>query len=211
MSKPDPEAARKSLAERYAHVTEDELRDLADNAGSLTDLAKGVLKAELFRRGLAVELRDPSVIDERHPSLVTLRRFRDVPDALLAKSILDSAEIECFLCDENVIRMDWLWSNALGGIRLLVKEEDASVALELLDQKPMEKFVTGTGEFEQPRCPSCDSLDISFGGTGKRLSYVTVAVGVPLPVKRGGWKCNSCGHAWHDSEGPEQNTEPGPS
>jgi hypothetical protein len=64
MSKSDPEAARKSLAERYAHITEDELRGLADNAGSLTDLAKGVLKAELFRRGLAVELRDPPMIDE---------------------------------------------------------------------------------------------------------------------------------------------------
>src|ERR1700730_12394424 len=211
MSKSDPEAARISLAERYVNITEDESRRLLYNAGSLTDLAKGVLKAELFRRGLAVELRDPPVIDERHPSLVTLRRFRDVPNALLAKSILDSAEIECFLCDENVIRMDWLWSNALGGIRLLVKEEDASVALELLDQTPMEKFATGTGEFKQPRCPSCDSLDISFEMTGRRLAYVTVAVGVPLPVKRGGWKCNSCGHAWHDSEGPEQNTEPGPS
>jgi hypothetical protein len=51
MSKSDPEAACESLAERYAHMTEDELRGLADNAGSLTDLAKGVLKAELFRPG----------------------------------------------------------------------------------------------------------------------------------------------------------------
>jgi len=208
MSKSDPEATRKSLAERYAHITEDELRGLADNAGSLTDLAKGVLKAELFRRGLAVELRDPSVIDERHPSLVTLRKFRDLPAALLAKSILDSAEIECFLCDENVIRMDWLWSNALGGIRLLVKEEDASVALELLDQKPMEKFATGTGEFRQPRCPSVTPWTSPSGGTGKRLSYVTVALGVPLPVKGGGWKCNSCGHAWHDSEGLDAQVAP---
>jgi hypothetical protein len=48
-----------------------------------------------------------------HPNLVTLCRFRDIPAALLAKSILDSEGIECFLADENTIRMDWLWSNML--------------------------------------------------------------------------------------------------
>jgi hypothetical protein len=83
--------------------------------------------------------------------------------------------------------MDWLWSNALEGVKLLVKEEDAQVALELLDQEPIEKFdASNTGEYKQPRCPNCDSLNLSFKETGKHLSYVTVAVGVPLPVKRGG-------------------------
>jgi len=29
--------------------------------------------------------------------------------------------------------MDWLWSNALGGVRLWVREDDVAQAVELLD------------------------------------------------------------------------------
>ena len=35
--------------------------------------------------------------------------------------------------DDNVVRMDWLWSNALGGIKLLVREKDAPDAAKVLD------------------------------------------------------------------------------
>jgi hypothetical protein len=44
---------------------------------------------------------------EESRRFVILRRLRDLPDALLAKSILDSADIECFLGDEITIRMNW--------------------------------------------------------------------------------------------------------
>jgi len=201
MAKPDPEAERKRLAELYAAKTEEELQRLADAAWSLTDPAKEELRVELSRRGLPIELRGSPEIEPPSSRLVILREFRDLPDALLAKSILESAGIECFLYDENTIRMDWLWSNALGGVKLSVKEEDALAASELLDQKPEGRFeAEGTGEFTQPRCPRCDSLNITFGERGKHLAYATVAVGVPLPVRRGGWKCHSCGHVWDDAE-----------
>jgi len=65
--------------------------------------------------------------------LVAVRRFRDLPEALSAKGLLDSANIKCFLSDENTVRMDWLWSNALGGVRLWVREEDVQQSVELLD------------------------------------------------------------------------------
>ena len=70
--------------------------------------------------------------------LLTIRQFRDLPEALLAKSVLDSAGIECFLGDDNLIRMDWLWSNLLGGIKLRVRQEDAIVASRLLDGREAE-------------------------------------------------------------------------
>jgi hypothetical protein len=65
--------------------------------------------------------------------LLTIRQFRDLPEALLSKSVLESAGIECFLGDYNLIRMDWLWSNLLGGIKLRVRQEDALVASRLLE------------------------------------------------------------------------------
>ena len=74
-----------------------------------------------------------AIAHEEDVKLVALRRFRDLPGALVAKSLLDSANIKCFLSDENTVRMDWLWSNALGGVRLWVREDDVPQATELLD------------------------------------------------------------------------------
>jgi Putative prokaryotic signal transducing protein len=135
------------------------------------------------------------------PKLVTVREFRDLPEALLAKSVLDSEGIESYLFDENMIRLDWFLSYALGGIKLRVKEEDAKEARELLEQGPPERFEAGeAGEYEQPKCPRCGSLKVDFGEKGKHLAYATVAVGVPLPVGRHGWRCRECGHEWEDAQ-----------
>ena len=72
------------------------------------------------------------IADAEDVKLVALRRFRDLPGALVAKGLLDSAGIKCFLSDENTVRMDWLWSNALGGVRLWVREDDLSESSALL-------------------------------------------------------------------------------
>jgi hypothetical protein len=139
--------------------------------------------------------------EEATPKLVTVREFRDLPQALLGKGALDSAEIECYLFDENMIRLDWFLSYALGGIKLRVKEEDAEEARKLLEQAPPEKFEAGeAGEYEQPKCPRCGSLNVDFGEKGKHLAYATVAIGVPLPVVRHGWRCESCGHQWEEDQ-----------
>ena len=42
------------------------------------------------------------------PDLVTIERFRDLPEALLAKGKLESAGIRCFLADSELVRTDWL-------------------------------------------------------------------------------------------------------
>jgi hypothetical protein len=212
MSSRDPGEERTRLAAWYAVKTDDELRRLADQAYTLTEPAVAALKAELVRRALPLELRDAPIIEKSPANLVTIKIFRDLPEALLAKTILDSADIECFLYDENIIRLDWLWSNLVGGIKLRVRSEDVASALELLGVGVPEQFaVDGFGDYKQPRCPQCGSLDLSYGEAGRRLGYVTVALGVPLPVKRGGWKCHSCGYSWNESEGSpdERSGEPG--
>jgi hypothetical protein len=67
--------------------------------------------------------------------LVTVGTYRDLPAALLAKSVLESAGIIAFLDDAHMVRMDWLLSNLLGGIKLRVAQEDALVAANLLDKE----------------------------------------------------------------------------
>jgi hypothetical protein len=121
------------LTEVYRNMADGQLEKLEGEAASLTAVAREVLGLELSRRGLEVELQDsaPPESDDA-PKLVTLKQYVTLQDALLAKSVLDSAGIESFLADQNVIRLDWFLSNALGGIKLRVRREDAAAALGLL-------------------------------------------------------------------------------
>jgi Putative prokaryotic signal transducing protein len=74
--------------------------------------------------------------------LVTIRKFRDLPEALLAQGRLESSGIEAFLFDDNMVRMDWLISNLLGGVKLKVEEADVEVAEEILNQEISDDFDT---------------------------------------------------------------------
>lgn len=77
---------------------------------------------------------------------VVLRRYRDMPVAFVEKSVLEDAGIECYLQDDNVVRMDWLWSNAMGGIKLIVREKDAEEAEKILSQGPVSEEAGGVGQ-----------------------------------------------------------------
>jgi hypothetical protein len=64
--------------------------------------------------------------------MVTIRTCSTLPEAHLLQSFLGGSGIASFLPDENTIQMDWLWSNAIGGVRLQVAEADAERANALL-------------------------------------------------------------------------------
>jgi hypothetical protein len=204
----DSEEKRNQVAQLYASMSDMELKDLAEEAWSLTETGRETLREELARRGLEFELDTaaPAAPEVQLRNLVALRQFRDLPDALLAKGFLASAGVESFLIDETTIRMDWLWSNVLGGVKLCVNQQDADAAAQILSQEIPERFTAeGPGDFEQPRCPQCQSLNISFEDLDKRIAYAGMLfVGFPIPLHRQRWKCQSCGYAWPPTDEPKQ-------
>jgi len=107
-------------------------------------------------RGLAVpaeQSRGVGVDEVEERPLAVVGRFRDLPTALPAKGSLKSAGIACFLADDNLVRMDWLYSN-------LVDKANAEEANGLLNGPiPKTREVEGVGQYEQPHCPRCQSLD----------------------------------------------------
>src|ERR1700689_5789682 len=120
-------------------------------------------------------------------ALITLEAFRDVPQALLAKGKLEWAGIDCTLADGNLVRMDWLLSNAIGGIRLQVHQQDAEAARAILDEPiPPEFHEEEVGEsYEQPRCPRCYSLDIGFEKLNRFWTYgLWLLLSFPIQVRR---------------------------
>ena len=69
-----------------------------------------------------------------HETLVTVATFYNEPEFLLARARLESADIECFAQDENMLRMAGWHSHILGGIKLRVRESDAQDAVAILRQ-----------------------------------------------------------------------------
>jgi hypothetical protein len=202
---------RRELGENYAAMSDEEISLLAKDVGSLTPMAKDLLKAEFLRRKLNVDLEESedetAAADE---GLIILRKFRDLAEAELVQELLASQGIESFLLDATTVRMDWFLSYALGAIKLCVRKKDAEAAAAALAQSPPEGIarpesfeVEGVGTYEQPRCPKCGSMEVSFKGLDKRLSYATLFVSFPIPVEYPGWKCFACGHEWDD--GAEDN------
>lgn len=195
---------RQRLAKYYASLSDGELEQLADDADSLTASAREAFENELDRRELNDFLSHPveqrSRLDMR--ALVTVRQFRDLPEALLAKGMLESSGITCSLANENLVRLDWFISNFIGGVKLQVAPEDAALAMSVLNQPVPENFeVEGVGKFEQPRCPACRSLDIAFEELNKPVAYATAYFGVPIPLSERTWRCFTCGRRWKEEPG----------
>jgi hypothetical protein len=234
MARIDSEQERRRLQTFYADQMDGELEKVAGQAYELTDIARQALRAELARRGLApafveqppippeplVQPGDPPVepaFEEEAEQdgvlcelrdMVTIRQFRDLPEALLAKGSLDSAGIECALVDANTVRIDWFWSNAVGGVKLLVNRDEVNDAEQILSQPIPENFdVTGIGNYEQPHCPKCNSLDINFRELDP-AAYLTLAINVPIPIQRHAWRCHSCNAEWEDDGKPDPAESP---
>jgi hypothetical protein len=61
----------------------------------------------------------------------TVARFHKAEDAYLFRSYLESEDIAAYVFDEYVPQVQWLWTQAIGGIRVLVGGEDTERAVEL--------------------------------------------------------------------------------
>ncbi len=62
----------------------------------------------------------------------TIATFLKPEDAHLLRMRLEAVGIPAFVQDENLIQIDWLLSNAVGGVRVQVSDEDVTEALALL-------------------------------------------------------------------------------
>jgi hypothetical protein len=135
---------------------------------------------------------------EESGNFVVLRWFADLAEAEIAKSVLESAGITCVL---QAVELLGGSSNALGGIKVCVDRDTADIAMNVLSQEIPDSFeVEGVGRFAQPRCPNCQSLNISLRDWDRR--FIRFVVAVPGPAERRGriWFCSSCSHEWPDSD-----------
>lgn len=125
--------------------------------------------------------------------LVTIGSYSTPFEANMVKSQLESAGIPAFIVDEYTIGMNWLYSNALGGVKVQVPETLVSEAKEFL---ATEVEPPATNEDSTATCPECGSKNIE-DFLDKRGSFFTwLLLGLPLLIPSMKKKCSNCGHLW---------------
>ena len=133
--------------------------------------------------------------------LSIIARFRNEANAQLARSKLAAAGIDARVWDAYTIAVNWLYADALGGVKVVVAREDAAEALEVLrDQVAGE--VTGEMIPETPpdrMCPRCGSVNVRFQSFARRLTFLSIVLlGFPLWIGRNRYVCRSCGQQWKE-------------
>jgi len=87
----------------------------------------------------------------------------------------------------------WLNSNAIGGVRVQVPEDDLPLALEILRDEGV-AFELET----MPACPQCGSSAMAPYELPRRLAFLSILlVGFPLLFGKRRLRCGNCNPVWN--------------
>ncbi|MEO5892385.1 MAG: hypothetical protein ABIQ31_19205 [Ferruginibacter sp.] len=124
-------------------------------------------------------------------NLVTIRTFDNYFTANIALTKLHAAGVECYLKDEYTVTVDPIISNAIGGIKLVVKKDDESEVLELLKQYDEEYMRSAT-------CPNCGGNNFLHvakpGATNYLTAILTWIISSYAVAPDYVYQCENCGY-----------------
>ena len=116
-------------------------------------------------------------------------------EAIIYKGRLEAENIEVFMRDNNTVDSDPLISNAIGGVKLFVKQENYESAIKILSE--ISTFsLDDKGELL--KCPNCGAEKIRLLTTIKDikslLSFIfSTIITVALPFyNKYKYKCDDC-------------------
>ncbi|HSQ45190.1 MAG TPA: hypothetical protein VLM16_09350 [Ginsengibacter sp.] len=123
--------------------------------------------------------------------LVTVRTFSNYFSANILLARLRNGGVECYLKDEYTVTMDPLLTNAVGGIKLVVKKEDAPEVFELLKQFDKDYQSKAV-------CPKCGSHEIDLVPKRDAANMITAILSWIFSSyavsAENVYKCGNCGY-----------------
>ncbi|MFV0154932.1 DUF2007 domain-containing protein [Empedobacter falsenii] len=87
--------------------------------------------------------------------LITLKTFETPIEAHILRSKLESENIDAFVFDEHSVGINQFLSNAIGGVKVKIKEEDTARAMKVLDEINATDYTNDLDEIIV--CPKCGS------------------------------------------------------
>lgn len=127
-------------------------------------------------------------------NFVAVWSYDNYVPAHIAAGRLEEEGIKSWLKDENTVTIDPILSNAIGGIKLMVPEEDAKRAWTLLKELEREHKATTP-------CPKCGSANIELVTTPRKPSnWVSAIFGLffssyAMPAEQV-YHCFNCSHEY---------------
>lgn len=128
--------------------------------------------------------------------LVTVASFGTAVEAHLARSALESLGIFVAVFDEQTVNIDWMYSNAVGGVKVKVREENLSEARKILEGDSREKGGEGPEAGTPEVCPRCEGTDVEYSMDRRGPMLTWLFLGFPILPVRKRLRCRSCGKAW---------------
>ena len=107
--------------------------------------------------------------------------------------------IPAVLEDENIVTTAPLFAQAVGGIKLFVKENDfdkAKKILETYEYDYLEKIFPEETKGGQIRCPKCGSMNVERKGSLLVGLLFLILFFVPATVKKSKYICLDCNYQW---------------
>jgi hypothetical protein len=130
--------------------------------------------------------------------LKTIAKFQYLPLAELAKIKLESEGILCFLQDKNMVGINWMYSNAIGGVKLQVPVEHEDIAKKILDKDCSAELDMVEEEFStignSGLCKKCNSPNLTIINSTRTAGAWSLLLGIPFIFFRKRYKCTDCHH-----------------
>ena len=123
----------------------------------------------------------------------TVATFREAYQAYLAKGKLEAEGIFTIILDEYLIGINWMYSQAIGGVKLQVPEADFERAREILKEGYSQEIDAIN---DRDVCPACGSPSISIRPYSCWWLIPSILFLFPIFFRRKKWKCVDCGHEW---------------
>jgi transposase-like protein len=147
-------------------------------------------------------------------------------DADAVVSLLRGYGIAAWAFDTGVVRLDWWKTLAFGGCRVMVADEDAAAAYQLVSAYRKGELALEDSPDDRPRCPACHhsageedprprrmifaaviafemivpAVSLLAGSCGIATYFILqlalIFPGIAAFAIKSRYRCTDCGHAW---------------
>lgn len=127
--------------------------------------------------------------------MVTIASFSFPYEAQIARGKLESEGVPAVVADEHTINMQWLYSDAMGGVKVQVPVPFVDQARQVLGADYSEALVAEQGE-DKLLCPQCGSDNTELLVKGKRMAFLLFLILLfPFWPNKRQIKCRDCGRS----------------
>jgi len=134
---------------------------------------------------------------------VTVAAYNNPIEAHLAKGRLEVEGVPAYLAHEHHVWANWVYSQALGGVKVQVSPENAENAAKILNAHNRGKYEEFLGEvvpgIDENICPGCGSRNFKSRFPVGMIILVLLTLGlvsVIFPPRREYHSCMECGYKW---------------